>query len=99
MSDPRGVIDGFTLGGNKVSFGDDPDVRGRLGLRVGTSVQAWAGATMEELHPQGRPARRMGRGVSRYELRPNTSVFAKVEVTFGENIDGIGGKAGMRIAW
>jgi outer membrane autotransporter protein len=47
MSDSRGVIDGFTLGGNKVSFGDDPDVRGRLGLRVGTSVQAWAGTTME----------------------------------------------------
>jgi hypothetical protein len=51
MSDSRGVIDGFTLGGNKVSFGDDPDVRGRLGLRVGTSVQAWAGTTMEELSP------------------------------------------------
>jgi autotransporter family porin len=47
MSDSRGVTDGFTLGGNKVSFGDDPDVRGRLGLRVGTSVQAWAGTTME----------------------------------------------------
>jgi hypothetical protein len=28
MSDSQGVIDGFTLGGNKVSFGDDPDVRG-----------------------------------------------------------------------
>jgi hypothetical protein len=41
----------------------------------------------------------MGRGVSRCELRPNTSVFAKVDVTFGEDIDGIGGKAGMRIAW
>ena len=33
-------IGGFTLGRNKVSVGDDPDVRGRLGLRVGTSVQA-----------------------------------------------------------
>jgi hypothetical protein len=41
----------------------------------------------------------MRRGVSRCELRPNTSVFAKVDVTFGEDIDGIGGKAGMRIAW
>jgi hypothetical protein len=41
----------------------------------------------------------MGRGVSRCELLPNTSVFAKVHVTFGEDIDGIGGKAGMRIAW
>jgi outer membrane autotransporter protein len=82
-------IDGLTLGGNKVSFGDDPDVRGRLGLRVGTSVQAWTGTTMEpfvigslwgnlsddnkshsglDLHPQGRPARRVGRGLGRREL-------------------------------
>ena len=29
----------------------------------------------------------------------NTSVFTKVDVTFGEDIDGIGGKAGMRAAW
>jgi autotransporter family porin len=26
-------------------------------------------------------------------------VFAKVDVTFGEDIDGVGGKAGMRVAW
>jgi hypothetical protein len=26
-------------------------------------------------------------------------VFAKVDVTFGEDIDGIGGKAGMRVSW
>jgi autotransporter family porin len=25
--------------------------------------------------------------------------FAKVDVTFGEDIDGVGGKAGMRVAW
>jgi autotransporter family porin len=30
-----------------VSFNDDPNVRGRLGLRVGTSMQLWTGATME----------------------------------------------------
>jgi hypothetical protein len=29
----------------------------------------------------------------------NPSVFTKVGVTFGEDIDGIGGKADMRIAW
>ena len=40
-------IDGFSLGGNKVSFDDDPNVRGRLGLRVGTSTQVWTGITME----------------------------------------------------
>jgi len=26
-------------------------------------------------------------------------VFAKVDVTFGKDIDGIGGKAGMRVSW
>jgi len=26
-------------------------------------------------------------------------VFAKVDVTFGDNIDGVGGKAGMRVSW
>jgi autotransporter family porin len=29
----------------------------------------------------------------------NTSVFAKRDVTFGEDIDGGGGKAGMRVCW
>ena len=29
----------------------------------------------------------------------NASVFAKVDVTFGEDIDGVGGKASMRVAW
>jgi hypothetical protein len=29
----------------------------------------------------------------------NTSVFAKVDVTFGEDIDGVGSKAGKRVAW
>jgi autotransporter family porin len=36
-------IDGFSLGGNKVSLDDDANVRGRLGLRVGTSMQCGPG--------------------------------------------------------
>ena len=40
-------IDGFSLGGNTVSFNDDPNVRGRLGLRAGTTMQAWTGTMME----------------------------------------------------
>ena len=40
-------IDGFNLGGNKVSFDDDADVRGRLGLRAGTTMNAWEGTMME----------------------------------------------------
>jgi len=26
-------------------------------------------------------------------------VFANLDVTFGDNIDGVGGKAGMRVSW
>ena len=37
----------------------------------------------------------MGRDVSRCEL-PSANNLAKVDVTFGEDIDGVGGKAGMR---
>jgi hypothetical protein len=33
------------------------------------------------------------------ERRAVSSVFAKVDVTFGDNIDGVGGKAGMRVSW
>jgi autotransporter family porin len=119
-------IDGFTLGGNKVSFGDDPDVRGRLGLRVGTSVQAWTGTTMEpfvignlwgNLSDDNKATLvstatsftlkddlqdvwgEVSAGVNFFNPSANTSLFAKVDVTFGEDIDGVGGKAGMRVAW
>ena len=119
-------IDGFTLGGNKVSFGDDPDVRGRLGLRVGTSVQAWTGTTMEpfvigslwgNLSDDNKATLvstatsftlkddlqdvwgEVSAGVNFFNPSANTSLFAKVDVTFGEDLDGVGGKAGMRVAW
>jgi hypothetical protein len=29
----------------------------------------------------------------------STAVFAKLDVTFGDDVDGIGGKAGMRVSW
>ena len=35
-------------------------------------------------------------GVNFFNPSANTSVFAKLDVTFGDNIDGVGGKAGMR---
>src|SRR5262249_60323449 len=38
-------------------------------------------------------------GVNFFNPTANTSVFAKVDVTFGEDIDGVGGKASMRVAW
>ena len=119
-------INGFTQGGNKVSFNDDPNVRGRLGLRVGTSMPAWAGTTMEPFvigslwgnlsdnneatlvstgttfHLQDQLEDVWGEvsaGVNFFNPSANTSVFAKADVTFGDNIDGIGGKAGMRVSW
>jgi autotransporter family porin len=119
-------IDGFNHGGNKVSFNDDPNVRGRLGLRVGTSMVAWTGVTMEPfviaslwgklsdnnqatLVSNGTSFRfednlqgvwgEVSPGVNFFNASGNTSVFAKVDVSFGQDIDGIGGKAGMRVSW
>ena len=119
-------IDGFSLGGNRVSFGDDPNVRGRLGLRVGTSTALWPGITMEPfvigslwgnlsdnneatLVSSGTTFRiednledlwgEVSAGVNFFNPTANTSVFAKLDVTFGDNIDGVGGKAGMRVSW
>jgi hypothetical protein len=38
-------------------------------------------------------------GVNFFNPSANTSVFAKVDVTFGDDLDGVGGKAGMRVSW
>ncbi|MGK2922038.1 MAG: autotransporter outer membrane beta-barrel domain-containing protein [Methyloceanibacter sp.] len=40
-------IDDFSLDGNAIDFDDDEDVRGRLGMRLGTSTEVWEGTTME----------------------------------------------------
>ena len=39
------------------------------------------------------------RGGAFIEPLANTSVFAKLDVTFGDNIEGLSGKAGMRVSW
>jgi hypothetical protein len=49
-----------------------------------------------------RPRRCVGKvsaGVNFFNPSANTSVFAKLDVTFGDDIDGTGGKAGMRVSW
>jgi len=38
-------------------------------------------------------------GVNLFNPSANTSVFAKADVTFGDNVDGVGGKAGVRVSW
>jgi len=119
-------IDGFSLGGNTVSFNDDPGVRGRLGLRAGTTMQAWAGTMMEPfvigslwgnlsdnnqatLVSSGTTLRfqdnlqdvwgEVSAGVNFFNFSQTTSVFAKADVTFGDDLTGVGGKAGMRVSW
>jgi Autotransporter beta-domain/Autochaperone Domain Type 1 len=119
-------IDGFSLGGNTVSFGDDANVRGRLGLRAGTTTEAWDGTLMEPfvigslwgnltddnsatLVSTGRTFRfedqlqdvwgEVSAGVNFFNFSQTTAVFAKVDVTFGDDLTGVGGKAGMRVNW
>ena len=119
-------IDGFNLGGNSVSFDDDANIRGRVGARAGTTMQAWEGTMMEPfvigslwgnftddnqatLVSTGRTFRyqdnlddvwgEVSAGVNFFNVSQTTSVFAKVDVTFGEDVSGVGGKAGMRVSW
>jgi len=40
-------LDDFSVDGNAVDFNDDENVRGRVGLRMGTSTEVWEGTTME----------------------------------------------------
>jgi autotransporter family porin len=40
-------VEDFTIGGNKVVLHDESVVRGRLGLRLGTSTEVWTGTLME----------------------------------------------------
>ncbi len=119
-------IDGFSLGGNTVSFDDDANVRGRLGLRAGTTMAAWEGTLMEPfvtgslwgnltddnsatLVSTGRTFRfedqlddvwgEVSAGVNVFNFSQTTAVFAKLDVTFGDDLTGVGGKAGMRVNW
>ncbi|MGH6735654.1 MAG: autotransporter outer membrane beta-barrel domain-containing protein [Methyloceanibacter sp.] len=119
-------IDGFSFAGNTVSFDDEANVRGRLGLRAGTTMQAWEGTIMEPfvigsvwgnftddnqatLVSTGTTFRfqddlddvwgEVSAGVNFFNPSATTAVFAKVDVTFGDDVEGVGGKAGMRVAW
>ena len=119
-------IDGFSLGGNTVTFDAAANVRGRVGARAGTTMQAWEGTMMEPfvigslwgnftddnqatLVSTGRTFRyqdnlddvwgEVSAGVNFFNFSQTTSVFAKVDVTFGDDVSGVGGKAGMRVSW
>ena len=38
-------------------------------------------------------------GANFFNPSANTSVFAQLDVTFGDDTDDTGGKAGMRVSW
>jgi len=120
-------VEGFTKDGNTVEFEDETNVRGRLGLRVGTSMATWEGATFEPFvigsvwstlgGTNSATLTSLGTtfptfsdestdvwgevsaGVNFFVPDKQTSVFAKVDVSFGQDLDGVGGRAGMRYNW
>jgi autotransporter family porin len=119
-------LDNFTLAGNSVKFGDETDVRGRLGLRVGTSYVAKDGGVIEpfvvgslwgDLSGDNKATITssgtsfgfidkgedvwgvVSGGLNLFAASGKSSAFAKVDYTFGDDIDGFGAKLGMRYNW
>ena len=124
-------IDGFNVGGNRVSFSDDANVRGRVGGRIGTTMQAWEETIMEpfviaslwgnltddnsaRLVSSGTTFQfkdnlqdvwgEISVGVNLFNLTKTSSLFAKFDYTFGEDLQGFGGqgfggKSGIRVVW
>jgi autotransporter family porin len=114
-------LEDFKVAPNHVDFDSDPNVRGRLGLRLSTTLSAWTGTTMEPSsaacghfvgtangHTHLQPGHfqlrgqsddvsdDLSAGVNFFNQSANTSVFAKFDATLGNNLEGYGGKAGIR---
>lgn len=120
-------IDNFSEGGNSVQFEEDANVRGRLGLRIGTSRVAWndtriepfvigslwgtlAGKNTAQLTSFGTTLPTfeddienawgvISAGVNLFSPSKHTSAFAKLDVSFGDDLTGVGGEAGFRVTW
>jgi outer membrane autotransporter protein len=118
-------MDNITLAGNSVKFGDETDVRGRLGLRVATSYVAKDGEVIEpfvvgslwgDVSGDNKATLTFGTsfgftdkgddvwgvvsgGLNLFDASGRSSAHAKVDYTFGNDIDGFGAKLGMRVNW
>jgi len=120
-------IDDFSFAGNSVKFDDEANVRGRLGLRVGTNREVWSGIVMEPFVIGSVWSNLSGEntvtvtslgtkfgpftdqpddlwgvasaGVNFFSPGANTSLFAKVDVTLGDEVEGVSAKGGMRYNW
>jgi outer membrane autotransporter protein len=116
-------LDDFSYVGNSVKFNDEADVKGRLGLRVGTSRELWRAIVMEPFvigslwgHLAGENEAtvtafgpfsdepddvwgEVSTGVNFFSPGANTSLFAKLDVTFGDETEGVSARGGMRHSW
>jgi hypothetical protein len=120
-------IDDFSLGGNSVKFSDEADVRGRLGLRVGTSREIIPAIVMEPFvigsvwgHLSGENKATVNSlgttfgpftdapddvwgvvstGINFFSPGTQSALFAKLDVTFGDEVEGFSAKGGMRYNW
>jgi outer membrane autotransporter protein len=102
-------------------------VRGRVGLRVGTSYDLWQGIRMEpfvigsvwsNLSGENKATLTslnttfvdftdepddlwgvVSTGVNFFSPGTQTSLFAKLDVVFGDQTDGLSAKGGARVSW
>jgi outer membrane autotransporter protein len=118
-------IDSFRNGVNQIRFEDGTSVRGRLGLRAGTTFAAGAitvepfviGSVWHEFEDDNRAQLtslgttfnlleslddtwgEVSGGINLFSLGGATSGFLKVDVVFGDDIEGVGGQVGARYKW
>ncbi len=120
-------LDNLTIGGNRVTFNEGTNVRGRVGLRVGTSYDLWPEIRMEPFvigslwgtlsgentatvtslgttfaNFSDEPDDVWGvvsTGVNFFSPGTQTSLFAKLDITFGEETDGVAARGGARVSW
>jgi len=120
-------IDDFSLGGNSVKFSEEADLRGRLGLRVGTSREIFPAIVMEPFvigsvwgHLSGENKATVNSlgttfgpftdapddvwgvvstGINFFSPSTQSALFAKLDVTIGDEVEGFSAKGGMRYNW
>ena len=118
-------IDDFERNGNDVEFDDETSVRGRLGLKVGTSfagesltvepavtASVWhefggdngatitsGGATFDLSDSMDETWGEVSGMLTFFAPGSGISAFGKVDVVFGEDIEGFTGRGGVRFAW
>jgi outer membrane autotransporter protein len=118
----------FSYQDHRISFHEATDVRGRIGLRAGTSNPIWPEVTMQpfvvgslwgNFSDDDNKVRfvsfntvfptyadevpevwgEVSLGVNFFNPSQLTSVFAKADLTFGDDISGFAAKGGMRVSW